>query len=330
MTEKSMLWDTGGIGDGANQYDQEEWSLLFLEMFTRHPDEGPLRTSGSGYDVDGELAVTAGSGSVSVADGRAIVGGFPYRNTAPVTFTVDLPVSQARYDLVVVKTDWATKLTRLAYEKNPSEGVDDLVTHHVRGDHWDIPLATVRAEPSGNITIDTTKRRFCSGTMAVKADTVEAGSLTHVNMANRTRRQLWPVQPADPDYAHYYADRGWYMPDGADRSYFAVIPVPDNYAAGDFTLAVIGHAVESGDYWIDLKAYGGRVGQQWNENENQFAGTITTLTAGVTTAVAETTLNYYALDGYIVAIATRYGTAPGDGTGNFVINGIRISYPGTD
>jgi len=47
--EKSMFWDTGEAGtDGENPYDQEEYALLFQEMFTRAADQGPLRTGGLG------------------------------------------------------------------------------------------------------------------------------------------------------------------------------------------------------------------------------------------------------------------------------------------
>jgi len=330
MPEKSMLWDTGAVStDGENPYDQEEWSLLFQEMFTRHPDEGPLRTSGSGFDVAGELAVQPGVGKVTVATGRAIVAGFPFRNPDPIEFSVDTPNSTWRADKVFVTADWATKKVRLTYEKNASEGVDNLVAHHVRGDHWDIPLATIIAEPDGFIYCQEA-RRFCSGTTSVGSDTIGVGAVNHTHIMNRPRRQLHPVFPTNPSDAQPSGDGGWLMVDNKDRTFFAKIAVPDNYAAGDFTLAVIGHATKSGGYWINLKAYGARINRQWDDETFEFPGTVTNLVAGQTTAVAETTLNMYALEGYITVLATRYGTAPGDSDGTFVIDGIRIAYMGTD
>jgi hypothetical protein len=327
MVEKSMLWDTGVVGsDGENPFDQEEWSLLFMEMFTRDPNEGPLHTYGAGYDVEGELEVIAATGQVLVLSGRALVGGFPYRNTGTVTFPVDLPSTTWRADKVLVRTDWATKKVRLAYEKNPSEGIDDLVTHHVRGDHWDIPLATVIVETDGTITCEDI-RQFCSGSVSVKGDTVKVGSLTKTNMADRPYWELWPVFPCTLDGTlSFGAPPSWYAPDGKDTTFFAKGRIPATYVAGTMKFSIVGHGTTSANYWLTVEVWQSREGYPYDEEKGEAGGVIS-LTANLATAgIAEVTMNPFALEGYVTVKVTRWGTAPGDNGANFVIDGVRVLY----
>uniref|UniRef100_UPI003220438E hypothetical protein n=1 Tax=Thermogutta sp. TaxID=1962930 RepID=UPI003220438E len=74
MAEFSLFWTTGTTGDGANPYTDAQLFAWLRRTFNSdmYADRGPLK----GYR--GELAVTPGTGKVTVADGAAYVYGIPY------------------------------------------------------------------------------------------------------------------------------------------------------------------------------------------------------------------------------------------------------------
>jgi len=325
--EKSMFWDTGEAGtDGENPYDQEEYALLFQEMFTRAADQGPLRTSGSGFEVGGELQVVAGAGQVFVASGRAIVGGWPYRNPSTRAFPVDLPLSATRHDLVCVTATWATKKVRLTYYKNPTEGVDDLETTHNRGTLWDIPLARVQAGTDGNIVV-VDERKFCQGGLGVHGDTVAWDSLTYLNHQKRIRWTLLPLQPSNPSAAMIYsAPPGWYAPGNIETAWWARAKVPTDFAQ-NLQFSIVGRGTTTGNYWMGIEVGISRNGFAWDEMAGSEAG-IVSLTANLTYSnICPVALSpYQGADQTITVKVTRYGNAPGDDGDLFVFDGVRMQW----
>jgi len=238
---------------------------------------------------------------------------------------VAVPTGATRYDRVWVRADWTTKKVRLAYEQNPSEGVDDLVAHHTPGDHWDIPLAYIAAGTDGSITV-TDARQFCSGGVSVKGDTIEKWSVGAINMTKRYHWELLPLHPVDADQLSWGTDpMGVFAPDNIETTYWARGIVYADYAQ-DMTFAIVGHGATTGDYWMGLKVWISRNAFDWDEVSGEEAG-IVSLTANKTTRnICALTLNPYQGELFIRAKVTRYGNAPGDDGGAFVFDGVEVKY----
>ena len=162
MTESSLFWTTGALGDGATPYSQDQLTAWLRRSMAHDPAaEGVL----AGYA--NMLAVTGGSGKVTVATGAALVYGFPYENTGAVDVTIPTPVTSLRRDRIVLRASWSAqtvRITRLAGE----EGGDYPALVQNEDLTWDVPLAQVSMTTGGVITV-TDNRALCRFATALLA-----------------------------------------------------------------------------------------------------------------------------------------------------------------
>lgn len=113
MVELSRFWDGTTLGDaavaGGAAYDSSEFSEVLKALAAA---EGvPTYQSGVFRGVDNQLALTPGSGLVTIGTGKALVDGRYYRNTAPLNITV--PASSLRHDYIVLRKDTSLQTVRL-------------------------------------------------------------------------------------------------------------------------------------------------------------------------------------------------------------------------
>lgn len=158
MTETSRFWGGTATGDAASApYDAE---LEFSEVLRSIAAAHGVTTDKSGVfrDEENELAVTAGSGQVSVNTGRALVDGTWYKNDASVNVAVATPGGATRIDRVVLRKDFTAKTVRIT-RIDGAEGGGAPALVQSAGVTWDAPLAQVSITTGGVITV-TDQRDF--------------------------------------------------------------------------------------------------------------------------------------------------------------------------
>lgn len=147
MAETSRPWQFGlgdGIGAAADgSYTDDQWDDIFEHIFAAGAaNYGVLRGSLNQLIV---AATAPASAQVTVATGTAMVKGKFYHNTTALTFPAagfPAPAAAARYDRIVLRSDWATRTVRVTRIAGV-EGAGVPALTQVDGVTWDMPLATV-------------------------------------------------------------------------------------------------------------------------------------------------------------------------------------------
>ena len=151
MAETSGFWTTSGTGTGDQvaSYTQAHHSTAL----TLAAGAKSLDGVATGY-LNG-LAVTAGSGKVSVASGGALVDGKWYTNSAAMDISIPTPTAgTSRIDRIVLRADWSSytvRCVRLAGTASSSPAVPALT--QTRGGTFEIAIAQVRVTSAGVITV---------------------------------------------------------------------------------------------------------------------------------------------------------------------------------
>ena len=156
MTEFSWHWGGTSIGHATQApYDDEfDWATIWREMFTYNfVEEGVLPGVGAELTISNPAGAT-----VRVNSGRAIVHGKFYLNSAAVDNTVS---GAAVYWIIGLRKSWAAK-TVLVFARGSYASDAAAIASLVQTDGatWEIPLATVLTDGSGNVSVITDKRVF--------------------------------------------------------------------------------------------------------------------------------------------------------------------------
>uniref|UniRef100_A0A6M3J492 Putative structural protein n=1 Tax=viral metagenome TaxID=1070528 RepID=A0A6M3J492_9ZZZZ len=160
MVEKSLPWDDIDIGDAATYapYSAGDWNEMYGDLFQMYEDLGIVLRSGNGLNP----TLTVDDSPCVIDTGAAMVMGQYYKNDAPVSIVIPRPITNPRYDRIVLRREWATKLTRLVRSAGvEGAGVppDLTTTIDVR---WELPIATIIVPVAGAMTLvdDRTYRMF--------------------------------------------------------------------------------------------------------------------------------------------------------------------------
>jgi hypothetical protein len=151
MAETSGFWTTSGTpsGDQVASYTQAHHSLALMLAAGAKGLDGVA----TGY-LNG-LAVTAGSGKVTVATGGALVDGKWYTSSSAVDVTISTPTAGTeRIDRVVLRATWSNYTVRrylLTGVASSSPTVPTLT--QTRNSYFEISLAQVRVTSAGVITV---------------------------------------------------------------------------------------------------------------------------------------------------------------------------------
>jgi len=151
MAETSGFWTTSGAGTG----DQ-------VESYTQAHHSTALMLAAGARGLDGVatsylngLAVTAGSGKVTVGTGGGLVDGKWYTNSAAIDHTISSPTAGTeRIDRIVLQAVWSSftvRCVKLAGTASSSPTVPALT--QTRGGTFEISLAQVRVTSAGVITV---------------------------------------------------------------------------------------------------------------------------------------------------------------------------------
>lgn len=166
MTERSWPWPGTTVGD-AGPYSDDEWDDMYEMRFGS--GVAPFNNRGVIRDWANELEVT--DGGVNQADvdtGAALVHGKHYDNDAVVNVAIPNAVGAWREDLICLQADWVTQTIRIARHANPADVVAYPAPTQTDGVTWEIPLAAVRIDNAGVITLVTDLRVWASDLLHVK------------------------------------------------------------------------------------------------------------------------------------------------------------------
>ncbi len=178
MGEFSLFWPTGTTGDGTSTYTDSQLFAWLRRTFNSDmaADRGPL----TGYN--GELAVTAGTGKVTVATGAAYVYGIPYELDAALDVTIPTPTANTRVDRIVLRADWTAKMVRVTRIAG-TEGAGAPAITQNPGSVYEVKLAQVSVTTGGVITV-TDERQFCRFASEAAAENIADGAVTTSKLAN--------------------------------------------------------------------------------------------------------------------------------------------------
>ncbi len=181
MSESSMLWETGSIGDGAAPYTEAQTIALFRRLFIgdQQASQGVL----AGYLNN--LAVSSGAADqITVATGAAMVYGIPYENDASLNKAITRPVVNTTGVRVVLRADYAAQTVRVVAIRN-TDGVAAIpALTQIADTTWEISLATATITTAGAVTV-TDDRSYCRYPSSLIADR-QGGSATRWDTTGTT------------------------------------------------------------------------------------------------------------------------------------------------
>jgi len=151
MAETSGFWTTSGAGSGDQvaSYTQAHHSLALMLAAGAKGLDGVA----TGY-LNG-LAVTAGSGKVTVATGGALVDGKWYTSSAAEDVTISTPTAGTeRIDRIVLRATWSNyTVRRYLLTGTASSSPTAPALTQTRNSYFEISLAQVRVTSAGVITV---------------------------------------------------------------------------------------------------------------------------------------------------------------------------------
>jgi len=151
MAETSGFWTTSGAGSGDQvaSYTQAHHSLALMLAAGAKGLDGVA----TGY-LNG-LAVTPGSGKVTVATGGALVDGKWYTSSAAEDVTISTPTAGTeRIDRIVLRATWSNyTVRRYLLTGTASSSPTAPALTQTRNSYFEISLAQVRVTSAGVITV---------------------------------------------------------------------------------------------------------------------------------------------------------------------------------
>jgi len=262
MTQRSLFWDGTILGDAVAVTQTQLHDQFFRCMAGAEGDRAIVR----GWR--GELEVSGVSSPVTVAAGGAVVYGMFYDSDTANSVNVTTPASGlSRYDLVVLRRDWAVQTVRVARVVGVAGAIPAIpALTQVVGTIWESPLATLLVTDAGTITVTDT-REFCALLSEWAANIVTAGMYAEgaVTAAKRPNRTRWDFRGSNeirPDSATPFVRVAggsydyWEATDGVTTQGWAYFMVPED---------VVGNL----DVWVwsvpDVNGAGGGVENcQWD------------------------------------------------------------------
>jgi len=151
MAETSGFWTTSGAGTGDQvaSYTQAHHSLALMLAAGAKGLDGVA----TGY-LNG-LAVTPGSGKVTVATGGALVDAKWYTSSAAENVTISTPTAGTeRIDRIVLRATWSNyTVRRYLLTGTASSSPTAPALTQTRNSYFEISLAQVRVTSAGVITV---------------------------------------------------------------------------------------------------------------------------------------------------------------------------------
>jgi hypothetical protein len=182
MTQKSYFWSCSDIGDGGVDSFSQESVMTFLGMMgmTYSPALSGIIPWKSGnttileqlgfpaFDATPEMEIEYDSTPprLIVHPGLAMSGGQFYVNTAPIIFGLIVgPSGLANaYDRIVLRRDLVSQTVRLVYVQATAPSTTAPLQQDAT--YWDVPIARIRLDGSGDYLEFLDDRRYVNSTSA--------------------------------------------------------------------------------------------------------------------------------------------------------------------
>lgn len=222
--------------------------------------------SGLSNAVDGLLEPTEAGGVVTIDTGTAIVNGYLYFSDETEDFDIDgNPGNANATDIIALRWTAASqsvRLTRIAGAAASTAVLTQTTTT------WDIPIAEVALDGSGQFSALTDVRRYAQTTLFPPTRTVRRFVQTTVGTNGPTELG-----------AGY---NGYPLPDAANEAAAAQFIVPSDYVSG-MTIEAVVISPSSGNAVVTLAVGGGQCGEgistnSFSEGPNTEAITLDTIT----------------------------------------------------
>jgi hypothetical protein len=182
MAQTSIMWTTGGAGDGASAYTQAQVSDWLRRTHLNDPTAQGVIPD---YPKTGskELAAAASGTTVNVSPGAAVVYGFPYESTATEGIVVPTPTIGTTGHRIVLRADWTARTVRLALISS-SNGVSALpaLTQNA-GTTWEIAIYSLTITTGGVITL-TDVRGWLHANTRVSTAMLDDGAVATAKLAD--------------------------------------------------------------------------------------------------------------------------------------------------
>lgn len=178
--EKSFIWTCVDVGDGGiNSFSMEVVMTWLGTVMTSFSPEtaGVIPWQSTNTDVfeilglgsvapTGMLRPTYSGGNLSIDSGLGIAGGIFYINTEPRVFNVAALKSgfASASDRIVLRREILSQTARLAYVPATADSTTAPLSQNII--NWDVPIARVNLDGSGNYVSLTDDRLFATSPMA--------------------------------------------------------------------------------------------------------------------------------------------------------------------
>lgn len=227
MTEKSYFWSCAAIGDGGPDSFSQEAVMNWLGAFgvTYNPELTgiiPWKNTNNTYvklfglaaiAPTGELVPTYNSGTLTIDTGLAISGGIFYVNDTAVDF--DIPTYKSGYangvDRIVLRRELVTQTTRLTYVRSTGAGLTAPLQNDLT--YWDVPIARITLDGSGNYSSLTDDRQYVnspsSGRVLLydyEVPTSPTSAVYTMNIANTRYTELELLVDLKPISSNFFLD----------------------------------------------------------------------------------------------------------------------------
>lgn len=359
MTEKAYFFTTGGAGDGASTYTQDDLSNAFKVIAACMDEEGVAPAY-----LNALAGSTTGANNARIASGGAMVDGKPYYNSANVDTVIPSAVGggNTRIDRIVLRADWAARtvrVTRIAGTDAASPSAPSIT--QTPGTTYDITLCQALVNTSGTVTITDERVLARPGTatitsaalrdsaalsvigrsanssgvpadIAASADgdvlrrsgtSIAFGQLTAANITDRTRTIFVPAFAAAGGENRQW---GVLMADGASINGYANYHVPSDFAS-TMTVAPIVVAANAGNMRWNMYIEYGAVTEVTSTHSVTVASTTTAVGNDTREALAASALSSAAAGDYISILFTREGSDGADTiNGAAYLSGFLVSY----
>ncbi|MFE2075188.1 hypothetical protein [Streptomyces misionensis] len=157
MAELSYPFDADNANGGSSVVSQTQWQSMAVNWTSDRIDFPLTSTTYSGDDLPFSATITGRT--VTVSPGSAWVGGFYYKVTEPMTFTISANgTSKGRKDLIVLRADMARAAVNMTVvEGSPaSTPVEPQPTRKV-GSVWEMAIQAIDV-PANNGTVTALRR----------------------------------------------------------------------------------------------------------------------------------------------------------------------------
>lgn len=245
MTETSYFWGGTATGDASlAPYDDDEYSDFWSLIFNSNRDiQGVIPTSRTPYDNKLEVTNPAGA-TARVNEGAALVDGKLYKSDAVVDFTVS---GNAVWWVIGLRKSWSAQTVR-AFSRGTYAAESLALASLIQNDGttWEIPLATIQTDGSGNVDTINDQRAYIhsAGTKRIIVPVIHAYNQTDaVEIESGVN-----IAKSFPDNKLCRA-RGYFL-------------IPADYISDMTVKAIVTPAIgASGDVYSDIQYTGGQCGE---------------------------------------------------------------------